>query len=162
MQTIVTDVRGVCPSVCQSVCHAAQLGGACSVYGAFTAAFARLLWPLSLFSWCLEHSVPFCPVLLFFFTYVHCILLTSKSEKMLLIDEDDELMMHSLYNNRSMLRIDMICRTCHASNWLSLFTSRIPSRQAKLTRTNKRFCGAYASDTNLYAGNTDAHSEIQL
>jgi len=26
MQTIVTDVRGVCPSVRLSVCHAAQLG----------------------------------------------------------------------------------------------------------------------------------------
>jgi len=26
MQTILTDVRGVCLSVCQSVCHAAHLG----------------------------------------------------------------------------------------------------------------------------------------
>jgi len=26
MQTIATDVLGVCPSVCQSVCHAAELG----------------------------------------------------------------------------------------------------------------------------------------
>jgi len=29
MQTIVTDIRGVCTSVCQSVCHAAQL---CAVH----------------------------------------------------------------------------------------------------------------------------------
>jgi len=35
MQTIVTDLRGVCPSVCQSVCHAMS----------FDAAFAKLLWP---------------------------------------------------------------------------------------------------------------------
>jgi len=42
MQTIVTDERGVWPSVCPS------LGGACSVCGAFTAAFDELLEPLML------------------------------------------------------------------------------------------------------------------
>jgi len=32
MMTILTDVRGVCLSVCLSVCHAAYIGGgACSV-----------------------------------------------------------------------------------------------------------------------------------
>jgi len=36
MQTIVIDVRSVCPSVCQSVCHT----------GSFGAAFAKSLWPL--------------------------------------------------------------------------------------------------------------------
>jgi len=36
MQTIVTDVRGVCPQVCQHVCHA----------GSFGAVFAKSLWPL--------------------------------------------------------------------------------------------------------------------
>jgi len=41
-QTIVTDVRGVCPSVC----YAAKLGGACSVcVRSFGVAFAKLLWP---------------------------------------------------------------------------------------------------------------------
>jgi len=41
MQTIVTDVRGICP-VSQSVCHAAQLGF--TVQGSFGAAFAKSLW----------------------------------------------------------------------------------------------------------------------
>jgi len=40
MQTIVTDDRGVCPSVC----HAAQLGF--TVRGSFGAAFVKSLWPL--------------------------------------------------------------------------------------------------------------------
>jgi len=40
IQTIVTDVRGVC----QSVCHATQLGF--TVRGSSGAAFAKLLWPL--------------------------------------------------------------------------------------------------------------------
>jgi len=48
MHTIVTDVFGVCPSVCPSVslsvCHAAQLGFA--VRGSFGTAFAKSLWPL--------------------------------------------------------------------------------------------------------------------
>jgi len=39
-QTIVTDVRGVC----LSVCHAAQLGF--TVWGSFCAAFAKSLWLL--------------------------------------------------------------------------------------------------------------------
>jgi len=38
MQTIVTDVRGVC----LSVCHATR--AVCA--GSFVAAFAKLLWPL--------------------------------------------------------------------------------------------------------------------
>jgi len=44
MQTIVTDVRGVCLSVCLSVCHAAQLSF--TVRESIGAAFAKLLWPL--------------------------------------------------------------------------------------------------------------------
>jgi len=40
MQTIVTDVCGVC----QSVCHAAQLSF--TVPGSFDAAFTKSLWPL--------------------------------------------------------------------------------------------------------------------
>jgi len=46
MQTIVTDVCGVCQSVHQSVCHVAQLGGACSLCRSFGAAFAKSLWLL--------------------------------------------------------------------------------------------------------------------
>jgi len=46
MQTIVTDVRGVCqsvrPSVCLSVCYSAR--AVCAVL--FGAAFAKLLWRL--------------------------------------------------------------------------------------------------------------------
>jgi len=38
--------QSVRPSVCQSACHAAQLGGACSMCGEFAAAFAKLLWTL--------------------------------------------------------------------------------------------------------------------
>jgi len=45
MQTIVTDVHCVCPSVRQSVCHAAQLTRL-QCTGAFGAAFAKSLWPL--------------------------------------------------------------------------------------------------------------------
>jgi len=37
-------LRMIAISVRQSVCHAAQLGGACSVCGAFAAAFAKSLW----------------------------------------------------------------------------------------------------------------------
>jgi len=44
MQTIVTDDRGVCLSVCLSVCHAAQLSFTVRV--SFGAAFAKSLWPL--------------------------------------------------------------------------------------------------------------------
>jgi len=44
MQTIVTDDH----CVCLSVCHAAQLGGACRVCDALAAAFVKLLWPLVL------------------------------------------------------------------------------------------------------------------
>jgi len=49
MQTIVTNVHGVCLSVrlsvCLSVCHAgAQLGF--TVWGSFGAAIAKSLWPL--------------------------------------------------------------------------------------------------------------------
>jgi len=40
MQTIVTDVR----SVCQSVCHVAQLGF--TMCESFSAAFAKSLWTL--------------------------------------------------------------------------------------------------------------------
>jgi len=36
----------VCLSVCPSVCHVAAFGGMCSVYGSFSAAFAKLVWPL--------------------------------------------------------------------------------------------------------------------
>jgi len=44
MQTILTDVRGVCLSVCLSVCHAAA---ARAVYaGSFGADFVKLLLPL--------------------------------------------------------------------------------------------------------------------
>jgi len=43
MQTIVTDVRGVSVSFSLSVCHAAQLGGMCSVCRLFGAAFAKSL-----------------------------------------------------------------------------------------------------------------------
>jgi len=39
MQTIVTDVCGVCQSVRQSVCHV----------GSFCAAFAKSLWPIVIF-----------------------------------------------------------------------------------------------------------------
>jgi len=50
MQTIVTDVRGVCLSARPSVCHAAR--SVCA--GSFGAAFARLLWLLVL---CLPYVV---------------------------------------------------------------------------------------------------------
>jgi len=46
MQTIVTDFR----VVCQSVCHAAELAMARAVCaGLLGAAFAKVLWPLVLF-----------------------------------------------------------------------------------------------------------------
>jgi len=45
MQTIVTDVRGVC----LSVCHAAQ-STRFTVLESFDAAFARSLWPLVMLS----------------------------------------------------------------------------------------------------------------
>jgi len=43
MQTIVTDDRGVCLYVCQSVCYAVQLGAACSVCGVIRRKFLWLL-----------------------------------------------------------------------------------------------------------------------
>jgi len=58
MQTIVTDVRGVCqsvrPSVSLSVCHAAQLGGR-RVQGSFGAASAKRIWRLVLI---VSHLIP--------------------------------------------------------------------------------------------------------
>jgi len=46
MQSIVTDVRGVCPSVslsvCQSVSHAAEFGGACSVFGVIRCSLCQI------------------------------------------------------------------------------------------------------------------------
>jgi len=51
MQTIVTDGRGVCPSVCSPVCQASELGGACSVCGAFVGVFAKLFCLLSEVVW---------------------------------------------------------------------------------------------------------------
>jgi len=44
MQTIVTDVRSVCPSVCLSVAPLNSVAGACM--GSFSAAFAKPPWPL--------------------------------------------------------------------------------------------------------------------
>jgi len=49
MQNIVTDDRGVCPWVCQSVCHAVQLGRSAAhavCAGSLDVAFAKSLWPL--------------------------------------------------------------------------------------------------------------------
>jgi len=48
MQTIVTDVRGVCPSVCLS--RGSTRRRMQSVRGAFAAAFAKLLWHLVSFT----------------------------------------------------------------------------------------------------------------
>jgi len=45
MQTIVTDVRGVCLSVCLYVTRLNSVARAVCV-GSFDAAFAKLLWPL--------------------------------------------------------------------------------------------------------------------
>jgi len=44
MQTIVTDVCGVCPSVCLS--HGLSQRCLQCVQGSFGAVFAKLLWPL--------------------------------------------------------------------------------------------------------------------
>jgi len=41
-QTIVTDDRDVCPYVCQSVCHAAQFGSACTVYGVIQCSLCQI------------------------------------------------------------------------------------------------------------------------
>jgi len=48
MQTIVADLRDVCPSVCLSVCMPVTRlkSTARAVRGSFGAAFAKLLWPL--------------------------------------------------------------------------------------------------------------------
>jgi len=42
MQTIVTDDRGVCQSLSQSVYHAPQLGGACSVCGVIRCSLCQI------------------------------------------------------------------------------------------------------------------------
>jgi len=78
MQTIVTDVRGVCLSVRPSICHGAKFGGECSVCGSFGAAFAKLLWPLVCFHvsfiFYVFRCFVFCSHILFFRANVTCFL----------------------------------------------------------------------------------------
>jgi len=57
MQTIVTDVRGVCLSDRPFVCHAAQ--GGFTMRGSFGAAYAKSLWPVV---FALSHFISPCKI----------------------------------------------------------------------------------------------------